>query len=279
MTAQILDGKACAKAQQAQLITRRIALEANGIVPKLAAILVGSNPASQVYINGKERACNRVGIQSRILRLPEDVTQAALEIEIAQLNADPTVHGILVQLPLPKHIDEAHILTQIMPEKDVDGFHPENTGRLFSGMPRFIPGTPKGIMLLLDEAGINPAGKQAVVVGRSNIVGKPIAMLLLQRNATVTICHSKTPNLSQITQQADILVVAVGKPAIVTRDMVKPGACVVDVGVNRLDTGLVGDVAADVAEVAGWLTPVPGGVGPMTITMLLENTLQAAEAL
>jgi len=238
---------------------------------------VGENPASQVYVRNKENGCIKAGIRSTVIRLPEDCSQEELEKTVVSLNEDESVHGILVQLPLPKGLNEESVLRLIDPNKDVDGFHAMNSGRLMNGQPGFVPCTPLGVMKLLKNYGIDPNGKHAVVIGRSNIVGKPMAMLLLQANATVTICHSRTQNLSEITRQADILVAAVGRANFVTADMVKPGAAVIDVGINRVDGKIVGDVDFDaVSEVAGYITPVPGGVGQMTIAMLLSNTLDAA---
>ena len=249
-----------------------------GVTPHLAVILVGENAASQVYVRNKENACIHAGIRSTIIRLPEVCTQDELENAVLSLNKDESVHGILVQLPLPKGLDEARVLALIDPDKDVDGFHAMNSGRLMNGQPSFVPCTPLGVMKLLEAYQIPTRGKHAVIIGRSNIVGKPMAMLLLAADATVTICHSKTANLAEITRQADILVAAVGKPNFVTGDMIRQGAAVVDVGINRVDDGLVGDVHAEQAEkVASYLTPVPGGVGQMTIAMLLSNTLDAAE--
>ena len=248
------------------------------MTPHLAVIVAGDNPASQVYVRNKENACLRAGIRSTILRLPESCTQEELEGAVAALNADQGVHGILVQLPLPKGLDEARVLALIDPEKDVDGFHAMNTGKLMSGQPGFVPCTPLGVMKLLEAYNIPTRGRHAVVIGRSNIVGKPMAMLLLAADATVTVCHSKTENLADITRQADILVAAVGRANFVTGDMIKPGATVIDVGMNRVDGALVGDVnAEEAAQKAACLTPVPGGVGQMTIAMLLSNTLDAAE--
>lgn len=238
----------------------------------------GEDPASQVYVHNKENACNRAGIRSTVLRLPESCTQEELEGAVLALNADEQVHGILVQLPLPKGLDEARVLALIDPKKDVDGFHAMNAGKLMSGQPGFVPCTPLGVMKLLEAYDIPTRGKHAVVIGRSNIVGKPMAMLLLAADATVTICHSKTENLAEIARQADILVAAVGRPNFVTGEMIKPGAAVIDVGINRVNGELIGDVnAKEAAEKAAYLTPVPGGVGQMTIAMLLSNTLDAAE--
>jgi methylenetetrahydrofolate dehydrogenase (NADP+)/methenyltetrahydrofolate cyclohydrolase len=252
-------------------------------VPTLAAVLVGDDPASEVYVRNKRTACERVGLESRLFRLPASTTQDELLTLISKLNKakDEPVHGILVQLPLPKHIATTRILHAVSPRKDVDGFHPENVGRLVEGSPRFVPCTPLGIQQLLVRNGLPTAGKEVVVVGRSNTVGKPMALLLMQPgeggDATVTICHSRTPDLGAITRRAEILIVAAGKPGLVTADMVRPGAVVVDVGIHRVASGLVGDVDFDgVSQVAGWITPVPGGVGPLTVTMLLANTLAAA---
>lgn len=278
MSAVCLDGRAVSKACREEIAVQAETLISAGVVPHLAVVLVGENPASQVYVRNKENACKKAGIRSTVIRLPENCKQKELEQVVKALNADVEIHGILVQLPLPSHLDEAGILTLIDPDKDVDGFHAMNSGRLMNGQPGFVPCTPLGVMKLLDAYHISPEGKHAVVIGRSNIVGKPMAMLLLARNATVTMCHSKTANLAQLTRQADILVAAVGKANFVTADMVKPGAVVIDVGINRVDGMLVGDVDAQSVEpVAGYLTPVPGGVGQMTIAMLLANTIQAAK--
>ena len=277
MAATLIDGRAVAKAFKEEIAQRTQAMIARGVTPHLAVVLVGEDPASQVYVRNKENGCIRAGIRSTVIRLNENCTQQALEETVRQLNEDESVHGILVQLPLPRHLDEASVLRLIDPDKDVDGFHAMNSGRLMNGQPGFVPCTPLGVIKLLEAYGIDPAGKRAVVIGRSNIVGKPMAMLLLAANATVTICHSRTQNLADITRQADILVAAVGRANFVTADMVKPGAAVIDVGINRVDGKLVGDVDFDaVAEVAGYITPVPGGVGQMTIAMLLANTLDAA---
>jgi methylenetetrahydrofolate dehydrogenase (NADP+)/methenyltetrahydrofolate cyclohydrolase len=242
----------------------------------LATVIVGEDPASHVYVTRKHEAAKEVGIRSNDLRLPEETPEDELLALVERLNADDAVDGILVQLPLPAHIDEARVLRAVDPLKDVDGFHPENAGNLYLGRPTLVPATPVGIMALLEEHGVRLEGADAVVVGRSAIVGKPVAHLLLQRNATVTICHSRTRDLGAETRRADVLVVAVGEPGVVTADMVKEGAAVVDVGINRTEAGLVGDVDPAVAERAGFLTPVPGGVGPMTIAMLLRNTVLAA---
>lgn len=277
MAATLIDGRAVAKAFKEEIAQRTQAMIAQGVTPHLAVVLVGEDPASQVYVRNKENGCIKAGIRSTVIRLAEDCTQQALEETVKRLNADASVDGILVQLPLPKHLDEASVLRLIDPDKDVDGFHAMNSGRLMNGQPGFVPCTPLGVMKLLEAYGIDPAGKHAVVIGRSNIVGKPMAMLLLRANATVTICHSRTQNLADITRQADILVAAVGRANFVTADMVKPGAAVIDVGINRVDGKLVGDVDFEaVAQVAGYITPVPGGVGQMTIAMLLANTLDAA---
>lgn len=278
MSAILIDGRMVAKKWKDYAAQRTQRLIEKGVTPHLAVILVGENAASQVYVRNKENACIHAGIRSTIIRLPEVCTQDELENAVLSLNEDESVHGILVQLPLPKGLDEARVLALIDPDKDVDGFHAMNSGRLMNGQPSFVPCTPLGVMKLLEAYQIPTRGKHAVIIGRSNIVGKPMAMLLLAADATVTICHSKTANLAEITRQADILVAAVGKPNFVTGDMIKQGAAVVDVGINRVDDGLVGDVHAEQAEkVASYLTPVPGGVGQMTIAMLLSNTLDAAE--
>lgn len=273
-----IDGREVAKKWKENAAQRAQALTEKGMTPHLAVIVAGDNPASQVYVRNKENACLRAGIRSTILRLPESCAQEELEGAVAALNADQGVHGILVQLPLPKGLDEARVLALIDPEKDVDGFHAMNTGKLMSGQLGFVPCTPLGVMKLLEAYNIPTRGRRAVVIGRSNIVGKPMAMLLLAADATVTVCHSKTENLADITRQADILVAAVGRANFVTGDMIKPGATVIDVGINRVDGALVGDVnAEEAAQKAAYLTPVPGGVGQMTIAMLLSNTLDAAE--
>ena len=277
MAATLIDGRAVAKAFKEEIAQRTQAMIAQGVTPHLAVVLVGEDPASQVYMRNKENGCIKAGIRSTVIRLEEDCTQQELEETVKRLNADASVDGILVQLPLPKHLNEASVLRLIDPDKDVDGFHAMNSGRLMNGQPGFVPCTPLGVMKLLEAYGIDPAGKHAVVIGRSNIVGKPMAMLLLRANATVTICHSRTQNLADITRQADILVAAVGRANFVTADMVKAGAAVIDVGINRVDGKIVGDVDFDaVSGVAGYITPVPGGVGQMTIAMLLANTLDAA---
>jgi methylenetetrahydrofolate dehydrogenase (NADP+)/methenyltetrahydrofolate cyclohydrolase len=278
MTARILDGKSLAAQVRAEVKARVARLAQRGIHPGLAVVLAGDDPASRVYVRNKTRACEEVGVRSQQIDYPASVTQEELMACIRNLNVDPAVHGILVQLPLPKHLDAARALEAVSPAKDVDGFHAENTGALLAGAPRLVPCTPAGVMRLLEHAGVPVAGQRAVVIGRSNIVGKPLALLLLQKDATVTICHSKTRDLAAVAKQADILVAAIGRAKLVTAAMVKPGACVIDVGVNRLPDGsLAGDVDfSAVRDVAGWITPVPGGVGPMTIAMLLENCLKAA---
>ena len=288
MAATLLDGKALAKKIQAELAEQvAVFTEQTQKVPTLATVLVGEDPASQVYIRNKIRSCERVGMESRHIPLPADVSQEALMEEVQQLNRDDTVHGILVQLPLPDGLDAQPILDAILPAKDVDAFHPENVGLLSQGRPRYLPCTPHGVIQLLHRAGIETSGKHCVIVGRSDIVGKPLGLMLVQRqsgcgptaaNATVTICHSRTQNLRDITKQADVLIAAIGQAEFITAEMVKPGSVVVDVGINRGENGLVGDVAfEEVSEVAAAITPVPGGVGPLTVTMLLENTLRAAQ--
>ncbi|HXJ09363.1 MAG TPA: bifunctional methylenetetrahydrofolate dehydrogenase/methenyltetrahydrofolate cyclohydrolase FolD [Burkholderiales bacterium] len=278
MPARILDGKALAAQVRARVKGEVAALSRRGIRPGLAVILAGDDAASRVYVRNKTRACEETGVHSQQIDYPASVTQEELIRRISKLNADPSIHGILVQLPLPAGIDAAAVLKAVSPDKDVDGFHPANLGALLAGTPRVVPGTPLGVMRLLEHAGVALAGRRAVVVGRSTIVGKPLALLLLQKDATVTLCHSKTQGLEEETRRADILVAAVGRPKLLGAGMVKPGACVIDVGVNRLPDGkLAGDVDFDaVKDVAGWITPVPGGVGPMTIAMLLENCLHAA---
>jgi methylenetetrahydrofolate dehydrogenase (NADP+)/methenyltetrahydrofolate cyclohydrolase len=279
MNTRTLDGAALARTLRSHLPDRVRRLVARDVRPGLAVVLVGEDPASQVYVRNKSKACEEAGIASIEHRLPAATTQEELLRLIGSLNADRRVHGILVQLPLPRHISSDAVIEAISPDKDVDGFHPENVGRLATGRPRFVPCTPAGVMHLLEEAGVPLEGKTAVVVGRSNIVGKPVALLLLEKHATVAICHSRTPDLGSVIRQADVLIAAVGKPRLITADMVKPGVAVIDVGINRLADGkLCGDVDfASVAGKAGCITPVPGGVGPMTIAMLLENTLRAAE--
>ena len=279
MSAQLLDGKLMSDELRVRIAERVAALKEKGVQPGLAVILVGEDPASQIYVRNKEKGCEQVGMHSVAIRLPENTTQVELEGHIRALNADASIHGILVQLPLPKHLDEAAALAVIVPEKDVDGFHVQNAGKLMSGLNGVVACTPKGAMEMIRRTGVNLSGKEAVVVGRSNIVGKPMAMLLLQANCTVTMCHSRTADLAAHTRRADVLVAAVGKAKFITADMVKPGAIVIDVGINRNAEGkVVGDVDFEaVKEVASWITPVPGGVGRMTITMLLENTVEAAE--
>lgn len=300
--ARILDGKACADAIRAEVAAGTARLKsARGIVPGLTVVLAGEHAASAVYVRNKEKAARAVGMDSRILRFPADATEADLLAAVLALNADPRVHGILVQLPLPKGVDEHRVLLAIDPRKDVDGFHPDNAGRLAIGLPGFVPCTPAGVIELLRRNGIPLAGKRAVVVGRSNVVGKPTAALLLREHATVTVAHSRTPDLAAVTREGDVLVVAAGKPGLIGAKHVKPGAAVVDVGMHAVadeatcraifgdderrfrqlreqGSTLAGDVrAVEVAPIAGWLSPVPGGVGPLTIAMLLRNTLQAAE--
>ena len=279
MTARIIDGKAISQEVRGEWKLRAEALMARGVTPGLAVIIVGEDPASKVYVGNKIKACAELGIYSRHIELPADTSEATLLEQIAKLNADPKIHGFLVQLPVPKHIDGNKVLLAISPDKDVDGFHPMNVGELVTGTPKFQPCTPYGVMKLLEKSGVAIEGKHAVVVGRSNIVGKPMALMLLQKNATVTICTSKTVDLAKFTRDADILVVATGKAQMITGDMIKPGAAVIDVGINRLSNGkLAGDVDFDSAkEIAGWITPVPGGVGPMTIAMLVASTVMAAE--
>lgn len=279
MSAIRIDGAAMAKQLLAELGERVTALRARGCQPGLAVVLVGDNPASAVYVRSKQRACDAAGLHGNDIRLPETVTQDKLLAVIDRLNADVTVHGILVQLPLPPHIDAATVLQRITFAKDVDGFNWRNLGALVDGHPALAPCTPSGSMLLLERSGVPIAGKHAVVLGRSSIVGKPAALMLLERHATVTVCHSRTTNLAAHTREADILICAVGRPRMITADMVKPGAAVIDVGINRLPDGkLCGDVDFDaVAAKAGWITPVPGGVGPMTVAMVVSNAVAAAE--
>lgn len=278
MTAQIIDGKALAARIRANLAQRVKKLSEAGHRPGLAVVLVGENPASRIYVRNKIAACKEAGIESFEMFLPEYTPQADVLALIDTLNHISSVDGILVQLPLPPQIDPLRVIQTISPEKDVDGFHERNAGRLFVGHSHFIPCTPYGVMKMIESVGYDLKGKSAVVVGRSNIVGKPMAMLLLANDATVTICHSQTQNLAEITRNADVLVACTGKPKIITANMVKPGALVIDVGMNRDENGkLCGDVDPNVQETAGWLTPVPGGVGPMTIAMLLANTVEAVE--
>jgi methylenetetrahydrofolate dehydrogenase (NADP+)/methenyltetrahydrofolate cyclohydrolase len=284
MTAQLIDGNALSKQLRGDVTRRAAALRARGVVPGLAVVLVGENPASQVYVRNKVKACEDCGLHSVLERHPATLSEADLLARVDALNRDPAIHGILVQLPLPAHIDAQKVIEAISPDKDVDGFHVASAGALMVGQPGFWPCTPYGCMKMLESIGYELKGKHAVVIGRSNIVGKPMALMLLQKNATVTVCHSGTQNLRALTLQADVVVAAVGKRNVLTADMVKPGAVVIDVGMNRIPVGepgegkLCGDVDFEgVKEVAGWITPVPGGVGPMTITMLLVNTLEAAE--
>jgi methylenetetrahydrofolate dehydrogenase (NADP+)/methenyltetrahydrofolate cyclohydrolase len=281
MTAQLIDGNALSRQLRANVSARVTALKAKGITPGLAVILVGDNPASQVYVRNKVKACEDTGMHSVLERWPATLSEAELLARVDSLNQDATIHGILVQLPLPAHIDAQKVIEAISPAKDVDGFHIASAGALMTGMPGFWPCTPYGCMKMLESIGYELKGKHAVVIGRSNIVGKPMALMLLQQNATVTICHSSTQDLKALTLQADVIVAAVGKRNVLTADMVKPGAVVLDVGMNRNDEGkLCGDVDFDgVKDVASWITPVPGGVGPMTITMLMVNTLESAERL
>lgn len=276
MTMNIISGKKLSQSLKDGMKVEVEDLEKQyGRRPCLMVVIVGDNPASRSYVRGKIKATEYVGMDGHLIELPENCPEKRLLQEIAALNNDPRVDGILVQLPLPKHIDEEKVIAAIVPEKDVDGFHPENVARLWLNQPCILPCTPKGIIALLDKAGVEIAGKKAVVVGRSNIVGKPVAKLLLDRNATVTIAHSRTQNLPAVCREADILVAAVGRAQMITADYVKPGAAVIDVGINRLNDRLVGDVDFDsVAPVAGAITPVPGGVGPMTITMLMQNTIE-----
>lgn len=278
MTAQLIDGKNIALKVREGLTSRVEALKEKGKTPGLTVVLVGENPASQIYVRNKERAAVKLGFKSEIIRMEETATQQELLDVVLRLNADDSVDGILVQLPLPAHMDEQAVLAAIDPNKDVDGFHAMNAGRLMNGEKGFVACTPKGVMRLLEEIGVELSGKNAVVVGRSNIVGKPMALLLLQKNCTVTIAHSRTKDLKAVTKNADILVVAVGKAGFITGDMIKEGAVVMDVGINRVDGKVCGDVDFEsAAEVASYITPVPGGVGAMTIAMLMENALEAAE--
>jgi methylenetetrahydrofolate dehydrogenase (NADP+) / methenyltetrahydrofolate cyclohydrolase len=274
MTAVRIDGKVVADKVRAEVAKD---VEAFGLPVCLATILVGEDPASHIYVGWKHKAATEAGIETRDHRLPESTAENEILELLDELNSDDAVDGILVQLPLPAHVDEARVIRAIEPEKDVDGLHPLNSGRLFLGQPLHVPATPLGVMVMLAEYGVELEGREAVVIGRSELAGKPMAMLLLAENATVTICHSRTADLAAHTRRADVLVAAVGRPGIVTPDMVKPGAAVVDIGITRTESGLLGDVDPAVAEVAGYLTPVPGGVGPMTIAMLLRNTLTAAQ--
>ncbi len=277
--AKIIDGKKISAQIRAEIAEEVAALKSEGVTPGLAVIIVGDNLASKVYVRNKGKACAEVGIYSEIIEMAQDTSQEQLLDKIEELNLRDEIHGILVQLPLPKQIDEKAVIAAISPEKDVDAFCAENVGKIMLGTASFLPCTPAGIMQLLSRSGISPEGKECVVIGRSNIVGKPISQLLLAENGTVTICHSKTKNLAEVTKRADILVVAIGRADFVTGDMVKEGAVVIDVGMNRRDDGkLTGDVDFNSVEPrAGYITPVPGGVGPMTITMLLQNTLTAAK--
>lgn len=287
MSAKIIDGKEIAAEVRREVAEKTTALKAKGTTPCLAVILVGENPASVSYVTGKQKALAEAGMADRSMHLPESTTEEELLKIISELNNDKTVHGILVQLPLPKHINEEKILLAISPEKDVDGFHPVNVGNLVIGKKAFLPCTPHGIIVLLQKMNIETSGKHAVVIGRSNIVGKPVAILLARKetNCTVTICHTGTKNMAEITKQADIIIAAAGKPHTLTKEMIKPGAAVIDVGVNRIPDAtkksgfrLIGDCDfEDLKETAGFITPVPGGVGPMTIAMLMQNTLEAAE--
>ncbi|MGE4370886.1 MAG: bifunctional methylenetetrahydrofolate dehydrogenase/methenyltetrahydrofolate cyclohydrolase FolD [Burkholderiaceae bacterium] len=279
MTARIIDGKALAESVKADVQQRVSALHRHGITPGLAVVLVGDDPASHVYVRNKAAACEKAGLLSRVIRLEAATTEEKLLEIVRELNADPAIHGILVQLPLPRHMNSARVIETIAAEKDVDGFHVSNAGLLMTGTPLFRPCTPYGVMKMFESQGVNLWGAEAVVVGASNIVGKPMAMLMLAAGATVTLCNSKTTDLAAHTRRADVLVVATGKPGMITGNMIKPGATVIDVGINRTDSGkLVGDVDFESAvKVAGAITPVPGGVGPMTIAMLLVNTVEAAE--
>jgi methylenetetrahydrofolate dehydrogenase (NADP+)/methenyltetrahydrofolate cyclohydrolase len=279
MAAKIIDGKSIAAATRAALKDKVASLAARGARPGLAAVLVGDHPASRVYVRNKARSCEETGLHSEVHELPGSASEKKLLELVERLNKDPHIHGILVQLPLPKQINAERVLAAISPAKDVDGFHAENLGALVQGLPGFVPCTPAGVMEMLAQARVPLAGARAVIVGRSTVVGKPLALLLLQKDATVTICHSRTKDLAARTREADILVAAVGKAKLVTGDMVKPGACVIDVGINRLPDGkLAGDVDFESAKaVAGSITPVPGGVGPMTIAMLIVNTVRSAE--
>ena len=278
--AQIIDGKVISKLVREEIAAEVVEFKKKyDSAPGLAVIIVGNDPASQVYVRNKKRGCEEVGFYSESYELPAETTQEELIALVERLNNDDKIHGILVQLPLPKHLNETEVLLKIKPEKDVDAFHPYNVGKIMIGNHDLLPCTPAGVMVLLEKSGIEVSGKKCVVIGRSNIVGKPMAMLLLHANGTVTICHSRTQNLKEVCREADILVASIGKPEFVKGDMVKEGAVVVDVGINRLESGkLVGDVDfAEVEPKASYITPVPGGVGPMTITMLLQNTLVSAK--
>lgn len=276
----IIDGKHVSQVMRDDITSEVAKLKSQGIIPGLAVVILGNNPASQSYVRSKERTCNKLGMHSEKYELPEETSEEELLKLIDKLNKDSKIHGILVQLPLPKHIDEFHIIESMDPKKDVDGFHPINVGKLSIGLDGLKSCTPYGIVKLLEFYNLEIEGKHAVILGRSNIVGKPVSTLLLQRNATVTVCHSRTKNLKDVLKTADILVVAIGKPEFVTADMVKKGAVVIDVGINRVDDKLVGDVLyEEVKDMASYITPVPGGVGPMTITMLMYNTLKACKKL
>ncbi|MEF9990057.1 MAG: bifunctional methylenetetrahydrofolate dehydrogenase/methenyltetrahydrofolate cyclohydrolase FolD [Christensenellaceae bacterium] len=278
MSAKIISGKELSAEIREELKVKVKKLKEKGIVPGLAVIQVGDDGGSTIYVNNKEKACAEIGMYSEVNRLSENVTQKELLALVEKYNHDDKIHGLLVQLPLPKHIDENEILKNINPKKDVDGFHVQNAGSLFTGLPGLVACTPRGIIKLIKKTGIDITGKNAVIIGRSNIVGKPVAILLLNENATVTICHSKTKDLSKVCANADILVAAIGRPEFVTKEFIKSGAVVIDVGTSRVNGKLKGDVKFDeVSEIAGYITPVPGGVGPMTITMLMENTVLAGE--
>lgn len=281
MSAQIISGKEVAASIREELKLEVEELIKKGVLPGLSVILVGNDPASQSYVKAKAKACEEIGMKSEVIRMEETVTQEQLLAEVKRLNEDASVHGILVQLPLPEHIEEEAVINTINPMKDVDGFHPMSVGKMVIGEDAYLPCTPAGVIELIKRTGTEIKGKHAVVVGRSNIVGKPVSILLLRENATVTICHSKTKNLMEITKQADILIAAVGKAQMITEEYVSPGTVVIDVGVNRIESGkLVGDVDFEaVSKKASFITPVPGGVGPMTITMLLKNTVEAAKTI
>jgi methylenetetrahydrofolate dehydrogenase (NADP+)/methenyltetrahydrofolate cyclohydrolase len=277
MTARIIDGKAISATRRIRVAERVAELKASGVTPGLAVVMVGEDPASQVYVRNKQQGCDEAGIYSEKHVLESSASEAELLSLIEELNVRPGIHGILVQLPLPSQIDEEKVLEAIEPRKDVDGFHPMNVGRLLVGKEALLPCTPHGCMVLLEEIGYDLSGKEAVVVGRSNIVGKPVALMLLEKHATVTVCHSRTQNLADVVRRADVVVAAVGRPEMIKGSWLKPGAVVIDVGINRTNSGLVGDVElSSASEVASAITPVPGGVGPMTIAMLLENTVAAA---
>ncbi|GAA0351011.1 bifunctional methylenetetrahydrofolate dehydrogenase/methenyltetrahydrofolate cyclohydrolase FolD [Bacillus horti] len=279
MSAKVISGIELAKKYREEIKAEVEQLQRSGVQPGLTVILVGEDPASMSYVAHKAKDCEKVGIASQVIKLPEQTTQEELLEHVERLNADATIHGILVQLPLPKHISEKEVLLAISPDKDVDCFHPTNVGQMVIGNSTFLPCTPFGVVKIIQSTGVELAGKHVVVIGRSNIVGKPVSLLMLQEHATVTICHSKTTNLAEVTKQADVLIVAAGRPNMIKREHVSPGTVVIDVGVSRTDEGrLVGDVQFDeVSEVASYITPVPGGVGPMTRTMLLKNTLEAAK--